>query len=115
TVQIPPTDHEMELGAAVDRIDTGQADEADGIRFSINENRAADVAAAPAQVVIEPRLIDFFGDVSSGRSEAIDKIPILPPSIDDRNVLSREFAETHHRMTSATAATTRPMCSAPYR
>ena len=45
--------------------------------------------AAPPQIILEPRMIHVFRDVPRRRSKAVDEIAILPPAIDDRDVLAR--------------------------
>src|SRR4051812_29377317 len=86
-VQIAPADQQMYLRPTMDSIDPREADETNGLRLVIDENRAPNIRAAPAQIVVEPRLVDIFGDVSRRCTEPVDEIAILPPSIDDWNIL----------------------------
>src|SRR5215472_2302412 len=105
----------MHLGAPVYAVNGRQADEADRFGFAVDKNGAADIGPTAAQVILEPRLVDVFRDVPGGSAEPVDKIAILPPAIDDRNILASELTQRHHAITSATAAATRSISASPYR
>src|SRR3954454_17842365 len=96
-------------------IDARQADEPHGLDLALDDNRAADIHPAPPQIIFEPGVIDFFGDVSRRRPETVDQIPILPPAVDGRDVLAGELAEGHQPITSLTAVVRRAISAAPYR
>ena len=101
-VKIAPADEQVQLGTTMDAIDACQADKPDRVRFAFYQNRTANVDAAPPQVLVEPLMVHFLGDVPRGSAEAVNEIAILPPAVDERDVFAGELPETHHRMTPLT-------------
>jgi hypothetical protein len=114
-VQVTSPDQQVEFPATVHGIDAGQADEPDRIRCPFEQDRAPHVDAAPPQVLVEPRVIDLFGDVTSRRAEAIYQIAVLPPAIDHGDVIASELTKGHHRTISASTSTSLAKSSGAYR
>ncbi len=101
------------LGVFVDRIDAGQAGEAEQLRFAVPADRAPYVCAPTREVRLEPALVDFDTDMTMRSADAGGQRAVLSPPVDDGHVSAFELSKAYHAAISRTASVTRVMSSRP--